>query len=426
MIQPLSQGRSEWVIRWVEIDEVVLSEEGEAILPVFQVITDERGVPLDVPEMVPELDQDRLEETLEKLFEQEGKPGRLVVGQSEDWDEGAWKGFGLQHEIGVKFRDLREEMVLRFHDLREALSQSGDVMKQQAERMAFLLKEKSMELRSMKRREAYLRKALELLPTFSGARVELADLEFTRGEWKKCLSSYETVLRDEKMRLGGRAQQWWADHGTRPYLMAHFGKGMTFWHQGKYAEAVYEFQNLLFINEVDHQGARFYIPMLLLLQDRNEEAAQFFDWYEKKYAGDFIDPAMYFGWGLMLSLSGEEGEAMKKYQLGMIRNIYMAPMILEEKVPSQVFWHPNNRAEPAYAEEFIDTYAPLWDRESGSLRMLREAWEEIAPRIQEIVLHRRGVADFQDQRYDRAFRVKWEQMMEEDMRLSTTLPEIEP
>ncbi len=420
MIQPLSKNRPEWVVRWVEVDEAVVSVEGEVILPVFQIVTDGRGVPLDAPDMVAELEQGRLEETLEKLFEEHGKPGRLVVASSEDWDEEEWKEFCSQHDIALRFRDLRDETVCRFQDLRDAVGGGGKGREEEA-RLAFFLKEKSMELRSARRREAYLRKALDFNPSFSAARIDLADIEFSRGEWKKCMASYESVLETERLLAGAQGVSWWTDHSTRSYLRALFGRAMTFWHQGKYRDATQSLQRLLKINAEDHQGVRFYIPMLLLLEEREEEAWEYFEKYAVRYPGDFVDPAMYFGWGLLLSFRGEEAEALKKYQAGMLKNIYMAPLLLEERVPARNLWQPNDRSEPVYAEEFVDSYAPLWDKEPGSLRMLREAWDGLVPRIREIVAHRQAVLDFQDQRYDKDFRAKWERMIEKDNRLSTDL-----
>jgi hypothetical protein len=78
---------------------------------------------------------------------------------------------------------------------------------------------------------------------------------------------------------------------------------------------------------------------------------------------------------------------------------------------------PNDRAEPAYASDFIESYAVLWDREAGALRLLRELHGELQPRVEQIVSHRALMADFQDQRYDPDYKKTWQELVAEDERL---------
>ncbi len=77
--------------------------------------------------------------------------------------------------------------------------------------------------------------------------------------------------------------------------------------------------------------------------------------------------------------------AREKYREAILKNISIAPMLLEAPEPPRGLWYPNDRAEPNYAAEFIDSYAVLWDREPGALRILREVWQELQPRVAEIV-----------------------------------------
>ncbi len=79
----------------------------------------------------------------------------------------------------------------------------------------------------------------------------------------------------------------------------------------------------------------------------------------------------------------------------MLKNVYIAPMLLEDPEPPRGGqWFPNDQAEPAYAGEFIDSYAILWDREPAALRLLREAWQDAVPRVEKIVALREHMADF--------------------------------
>ena len=138
----------------------------------------------------------------------------------------------------------------------------------------------------------------------------------------------------------------------------------------------------------------------------------------EQYPDDYAEPSFLFGWALCLTLEGDESAAREKYREAILRNIYIAPMLLEETEPPRGLWQPNDRSEPNYAAEFIDSYAVLWDREPGASRILRESWQELQPRIAEIVTLRERMADFQDQRYEPNYKRLWQQLVAEDESLS--------
>lgn len=414
MIQSLPTRRSEWLLLWVELDEPIRAPGDFVILPTFLIVTDSRGVPLAPPQLLAEIDQSRAEAMLARLFEQEGRPQRLTISHSEDWEDEVWQDFGLQYEIEVRFQELPGNGEFRI--LEAAQLPTGRV--ETGENLAENLLESALRVRSPRRREAYLRKCLELSPGLSAARVELGDIEFSRGEWKKCLQNYRSAAEAEKARWREKSPQWWEDPATRPYLRSLYGQGMTLWHQGKYLETADFFAAILQLNARDHQGVRFYIPMLQLLGEQYEEAAAFFRMYEEKYRGDFPDPAFHFGWGLSLSIEGEELRAKEKYRLGILRNNYLAPELLEEPEPPPHLWFPNDRCEPGYAAEFVSSYSILWERESGAMRLVRETWEECQSEVEAIVACRRRLLDFQDQRFDPEYKKHWEELVEEEARLS--------
>jgi len=177
-------------------------------------------------------------------------------------------------------------------------------------------------------------------------------------------------------------------------------------------------KELLALNPVDHQGARFLIPMLHLLAESPERAAAFFAGYQEKYPRDFAEPSFLFGWGLCLSLEGREAEARGKYIEGILKNIYLAPMLLELNEPPRNIWFPNDRAEPNYAAEFVESYAVLWDREPGALRLLREVYQSAIPLVEKIVRHREQMMDFQDQRYEPDYKDAWQELVRADEALT--------
>ena len=113
-----------------------------------------------------------------------------------------------------------------------------------------------------------------------------------------------------------------------------------------------------------------------------------------------------------------EGEgAIAKYREGMLRNLYIAPQLLDLPEPRTDIWHPNDRSEPGYADEFIDSYAALWDRDAGALRILREAHEAAAPDIGRLIDLRARMAELQDQRYDPDHDARWRLLVQEEKAL---------
>ncbi len=410
----------EWLLYWIELSEPVETPDG-FLLPTLLVVGDPRGVPLAPPELLPELDQVRAEIFLSKLIEKFGRPEGLTISSSDDWEEDAWKSFSAEHDVAIRFQKIGSHEASSIIEVIKSGAGREDSERNSNAAARGLLRTASG-LRSRRRRGDYLRKAVELDPGLSGARIELADLEFGCGKWKNSLAAYEEVFNREMPIWHSKKYediQWWENHETRPFLRSIHGMAMTLWHQGKHLDAADEFAKLLEINPTDHQGARFFLPLIFLLADQAEDAAVFFQHYEENYAKDFADPALLFAWGLSLHRQGEEARARAKYQEAMIKNFFIAPMLLEVEEPVVSMWYPTDRAEPAYAEEFIESYATLWDRDPGALRLVREVWNEMIPIVEPLIAHRIKMLDFQDQRYDPGYRKKWEVFIQEEEKLTT-------
>jgi len=425
MIQPLRSSKTTWFVYWVDLEEPVPSASGDYFLPTLLIVCDASGAPVASPDILEELDQVRVENFLVRLFEKLGPPDRLSISASEEWDEEAWRAFSDENRVEIRFQKfdkkgsedisvLTRTVVLRF--AREGAPAPDSAA------IARGLTNTALRSRSPQKKIALLRAALERDSDCSPARIEIADLEFQQGNWKVCLAAYEEVARRELPRWQTRNPHWWANRETRPLLRALYGRGMTLWHQGRHPDAAAQFENLLALNANDNQGVRFYIPLLHLLSEDQDAAAAYFLRYESDYPDDYAEPSFLFGWGLCLAQNGHETEARDKYAAGILKNIYIAPMLLEEPEPPRSIWHPNDRAEPNYAAEFIDSYAVLWDREPGALRLLREVWQELQPRIQEIATLRERMLDFQDQRYEPHYKKLWQKFVEEDDRLAGPFP----
>ncbi|MFZ4683516.1 MAG: hypothetical protein ACOYMS_13495, partial [Terrimicrobiaceae bacterium] len=54
----------------------------------------------------------------------------------------------------------------------------------------------------------------------------------------------------------------------------------------------------------------------------------------------------------------------------------------------------------------------------GALRLLREAWQELQPRVAEIIALRERMGDFQDQRYEPGYKKIWQELVANDEELT--------
>jgi len=102
----------------------------------------------------------------------------------------------------------------------------------------------------------------------------------------------------------------------------------------------------------------------------------------------------------------------------MLKNIYIAPLLLDLPIPPTDIWHPNDRSEFNYAQDFMQSYATLWDRDPAALRFVREILAELTPAMERIIAHRSLMNEWQDQRYDRGFKERWKTMISIDESLT--------
>jgi tetratricopeptide (TPR) repeat protein len=421
MIQPLKVPKNAWHLYWLDLEEP-LPKGKDWYLPTLVVVCDRQGTPVAPPEIMEELDQGRIENMLYRIFEKTPPPDQLLVPHDEEWDEESWKALSSESKIEIRFqpaeRSAPEELKAMTQAFVMHIGRSDKTGPSSAE-IAHGLVRTALRLVSMRKRLQLLQAALARDPECFPARIELADAEFGQGNWKSCGEAYDEIIRRGEYLRNDLSTVWWKDAETRPYLRAIYGKAMTEWHLSRFAESAEHLEYLLKCNPADNQGVRFLIPMLHLLAEKSQKAARYFKSYEKNYPNDFKEPSFLFGWALSCSLDGHERSARNKYIEGILRNIYIAPMLLEVDDPPRSIWLPTDRAEPNYASDFVQSYALLWDREPGALRILREVWQEIQPRVRDLVRLREKMQDFQDQHYDPGFKTKWQDLVAEEEKLAT-------
>ena len=428
MIQPLDSGRNMWRLLWLELEEPVPRPSGAAsstgteheyYLPTCLLVTTAAGRPLCPPEILEELDQPRTEQLLGRLFEEHGVPERLTIAESTDWDTEAWRNFAQDCRLEIAFGAFpaAQPGTLRQVARRIAQSlQSGQLHSPSA--VARGLVATACRLRSPERRTAHLRKAIEQDEGCAEARIELADADYQAGRWNECRRAYQELIGLEERRWRGETPEWWADTETRPYLRALYGRAMAEWQQGRFEQTAADLKRILQLNPTDNQGVRFLIPLVYLLAEDEVSTLRTLEKYEREYPDDYCEPGLLFGKALALWRAGEEEASGEAYRAAMLKNLFIAPLLLDLPSPSADLWHPNDRSESGYAQDFIQSYATLWDRDPAALRFLRETHAEMASRLTELITHRQKMNEWQDQRYVRNFKERWKELTDLDDQLS--------
>ncbi len=440
MIRPIKTHSVTWILSWAEVQEPCPLEQ-TYILPTLLLLSSfprsANSQKIAAHELSRELDQRRAERLVQRLINEHGAPDLLLIEEAEAWDPAAWENLARDQQIEVGYfstkhtRDLPSEAcaaLRQTNDLAQELSKRfrslvniGDAST--AQRVACLLAEGAVYLHSPAKRAAVLNKSLELHKDCLPALVALGDHEFQRGDLNSALQYFTKGTCIDRPPLPPGDPQWWAEKETRPHLRALFGRVLANWHLGYYGEAATEAEALLALNPRDNQGIRFLLPLLYQMNDQHDAALKFYREYETRYPGDFNEPALLFGWAYALAREDDDSGAFKKYRSAMLRNIYIAPMLLDLPEPRPDLWHPNDRSEPEYATEFCDSFASLWDRDAAARRFLEECHDQVKPEVARMIDLRLRMADFQDQRYEPAHESLWQKFIEEERALLGDLPE---
>ncbi|MBE2180483.1 MAG: hypothetical protein IAE97_08430 [Chthoniobacterales bacterium] len=414
MIQPLKRAPAVWTLCWIDLAEPLPVEEDFFLPSILLLVGPEFG-PLAPPEIVAELDQVQAEDWVARHFDELGAPDQLQIWKAPEWVAEEWKYFGRDWKTKVKLvTPPPHEARLRSDLAASGLAPGARVSSISHAAVSAGLVRNLNRLRSPHKRRATLEKAMELDPANTEARVEMAEMEFQAGHYDRSLDLSAQVEEIDAPMFRRRNIHWWKDRSTRPLLRALNGMMLCQWHLGRTSEASELGQRLLETDPKDHLGARFYVPLFLLLAGEHEEASAFFRRYAEHYPNDMPNAWMSFAWALTLCLEGDDQGARQKYREGIIANIYLAPRLLGERPPREDIFHPGERDEPQSAVEFAGSFGGLWDREAAAMRILRDTHEELRPVIAELVTRRAALSELMDQRYDPEYRAKWTRMVEDE------------
>lgn len=425
MIQPLNVRAPAWTVHYTELNEPASTGAG-VILPGCLVIVGGNGRTVLDQRVMGEPNQRRVERLLWRLASQHPPPRQLVLPDLEEWSHQGWQGFSRFAKCNVKFVDpaqlrlpssLAEEVPEAIARELEFLSLESAGERAQA---AVALAESSRHLRSPRQRLRYLKRGLELSPAHPTVHFNMAEYCFQESDYPAALQHCAVILGDSTSRAHHAESEGWDNPRVRLLLKTLMLRMMAAWYSGQLEGAITDARRLLEQDPSDHGGVRFLFPLLCLLAEHDEEAIQFFEAYGERYQHDFPDPALLFGWGLTLWRVGDENGALEKYRLGMLQNLFIAPLLLEMPDPPMDIHFGNDRAEPEFAEEFCDSFAQLWDRDPEARRGLKECLALIEPQLKEIVSLRRRMVSLQDQRYSSKAERDWKRLQLAEQKIYET------
>ena len=414
MIQPLRATREVWRFDWFDV-EVPVQFGSMFILPTCLYVVHRNTRVLIGHEFVRELDQRRVEVFMHRLFQERGTPDELLVPGFDDWDSSLWQGLSREYGCEVNLIELKESQAGGEENIRAQLggliaSSAENVLASQGNSVvAHGLVRAVKQVRSPDKKRALLVKALELVEDLPEALVELADLDLQEGRLEAAEEGFS--------RAADAAAPYHIRDQPTCFVRAQHGRFLAAWQKGELANAITIGEELLFANPVDHPGIRFLLPLILLLSNQLEQANEFFAWYGQTYPNDLEDSGLNFGWALTHFELDEEQMAIAKYQSGMVRNLYLAPLLLDLPEPPPDIWQYNERGDTNYAIEFVDSFGALWEQNAAATRFLREVYVGMLPKLEQLIELRRRMAETQDNRYDPKHKESWEGLVAEEQRL---------
>jgi tetratricopeptide (TPR) repeat protein len=417
MIQPLRATKEIWSFNWFDLD-VPIQFGSLVMLPTCLYVVHRYSAMLIGHEFVRETDQRRAELLLHRLFQEKGVPDELQIPDFEEWDESVWQSLSREYHCQINLVDIEPEDSFEEEEEDPIQAQISGLITSSGQNLlmthgpGFLaqgLVRAVKHVRSVEKKRALLIKALELVEDLPEALIELADLELQEGNIDSAAEKFSTAAEvAAPLHQPGQLSY---------YIRAQHGRILTAWQKGDLPQAIAIGEETILENPTDHSGIRFLLPLLQLLTGQTEQAREFFDWYAHRFVDDLEDPGFYFGWGLTLFDSDEEKRSAFRYRRGMVQNLYLAPLLLDLPEPSPEIWQHNERGDLQYAADFVNSFGVLWERDAAAARFLREVYLEDVSHLEQLILLRQKMADFQDQRYEPKHRELWQSFLDQEKAL---------
>jgi len=113
----------------------------------------------------------------------------------------------------------------------------------------------------------------------------------------------------------------------------------------------------------DGAGKRFMIGPLYLRIDDTKGAMAHYKWFEKMFSDDSGEPFHRMGWTLTLHRSGFDHGAERMLLIAMLTNLYLFPLLFDEKPESYECGFGSNWTELDYITGAPEWMLKLWSSE---------------------------------------------------------------
>jgi tetratricopeptide (TPR) repeat protein len=226
--------------------------------------------------------------------------------------------------------------------------------------------------------EEIFSRALAFDPELADAYNGLGSVRYERKRYTEAEAVCRIALEKARVELGTddpQAFTWWGELSTRPYMRARHLLGLALWRQGKYRDAIAEFQEMLRRNPHDNQAVRYLIgPLYHLCGDLREAVAAYED--ASPDPESVGDPTNELSFGLVLFQLRRYPAAVFRYRYAFFLNLYLPLVVLSRRVRRLDIWHGSNLAEPENAQEYWENYGILWRGQTEAQRFLRLVYED--------------------------------------------------
>lgn len=233
---------------------------------------------------------------------------------------------------------------------------------------------------ALKLAEEIFTRALGIDPNQSDAYNGLGSVHLERKRYVEAEAMCRIAVEKARAELGTddpQAFTWWGELSTRPYMRARHTLGLALWRQGKYLEAIAEFQEMLTRNPRDNQGVRYLIGPLYHL--RGDLRAAVTAYKNASPEPDSVgDSTNEFSFGLALFQLKRYPAAVFRFRYAFFLNLYLPEVVLSGKVRPLDIWHGSNLAEPRAALEYWADFGVLWQEQREAARFLRLVYEDEA------------------------------------------------
>jgi tetratricopeptide (TPR) repeat protein len=226
--------------------------------------------------------------------------------------------------------------------------------------------------------EDYFRQALAMDPELADAYNGLGTAFYLQQRFAEAEAMYRTAFEKARVELATdkpRAYEWWGNVSTRPYMRARHNLGLVFWRQGKYREAIREFEELLRRNPHDNQGIRYLIGGIYHLSGNLSKAISYYKKAGSSWFGQ-RDPETEFNYGLVLFQTRKYDAAILQFRNSFLINHYLPEIVVFRTVKPLDIWHGSNVAEPEYALDYWQSYSKLWTRHPRAIAFLRLVYDD--------------------------------------------------